>query len=136
MTKPGIIITGATGFLGRRLVELLRHKYEIFGIGRRCPEEVGLPIGPGLHWFQADISRFETLREVFYQIRQMGKIELLLHLAAYYDCTGDDVPEYTHTNVIGTRNVLELSVPLNLERFIFTSSVAACPFPKPGEAVT
>lgn len=136
MTKPGMIITGATGFLGKQLVERLRHKYEIFGIGRRSAQEAGLPFGPDLHWFQADVGHFESLREVFYQIRQTAKIELLLRLAAFYDFTGDDVPEYTRTNVAGTRNVLELSLPLNLERFIFTSSVAACPFPQAGEAVT
>jgi nucleoside-diphosphate-sugar epimerase len=136
MTKPGMIITGATGFLGKRLVDCLRDEYEIFGIGRRTPAEAGLPEGPGLHWFQADISDFEPLREVFYQIQSEAKIDILLHLAAFYDFTGDNNPAYTRTNVTGTRNVLELSVPLKLKRFFFTSSVAACPFPEQGEAIT
>lgn len=136
MSKPGMIITGATGFLGSRLVERLREKYEIYGIARRSPHEAGLPIGPGLHWFQVDIGHFEPLREVFYRIREMGGAELLLHLAAYYDFSGENHPEYARTNVIGTRNILKLAEPLNLKRFIYTSSVAACPFPEPGDAVT
>ena len=57
-------------------------------------------------------------------------------LAGYYDFTGEDHPEYMRTNVIGTRNILEISTDLNLRKFIFTSSVAACPFPKPGGTVT
>jgi len=60
----------------------------------------------------------------------------MLHLAGYYDFTGEEHPEYQRTNITGTRNVLELAVPLNLKRLFFTSSVAACPFPPPGGAVT
>lgn len=136
MKKPGVIITGATGFLGKQLVKRLRDRYEIFGIGRRTPQQAGLPEGPGLHWFQANISEFETLREVFYHIQQLADIDIVLHLAAYYDFAGDNNPQYRWTNVIGTRNVLELSTSLNLKRFFFTSSVAACPFPETGETIT
>lgn len=136
MTKPGMIITGATGFLGGRLIQYLSNKYTIFALGRRSPEEVGGWEGPDIHWFQVDIGHFEPLREVFYRIQEMRKVELILHLAGYYDFTGEEHPEYTRTNVLGTRNVLELSVPLELKKFIFTSSVAACPFPPPGEAIT
>jgi nucleoside-diphosphate-sugar epimerase len=136
MAKPGVIITGATGFLGGRLMAQLRKEYQIFAIGRRSPAEAGAPEGPGIHWFRVDIGHFDRLREVFYRIKEMGGADLLLHLAAYYDFTGEDHPEYMRTNVMGTRNVLELSVPLKLRRFIYTSSVAACPFPTLGEAVT
>lgn len=136
MARPGVIITGATGFLGSRLMKQLRKEYQIFAIGRRTPQEVGAPEGPGIYWFQVDIGHFDHLREVFYRIKEMGGADLLLHLAAYYDFTGEDNPEYKRTNVKGTRNVLELSVPLNLKKFIYTSSVAACPFPQPDEAVT
>lgn len=136
MARPGVIITGATGFLGGRLMRQLRKEYQIFAIGRRSPKEAGAPEGPGIHWFRVDIGHLDPLREVFHRIRDMGGADLLLHLAAYYDFTGEDHPEYTRTNVMGTRNVLELSAPLKLRKFIFTSSVAACPFPKPGETLT
>jgi nucleoside-diphosphate-sugar epimerase len=136
MTKPGLIITGATGFLGSRLIKELHPHYEIYALGRRTPQEAGALQGPDIHWFCVDIGYFEPLREAFYQIRQMGGADLLLHLAGYYDFTGEQHPEYLRTNVNGTRNVLELAVPLNLKRFFFTSSIAACPFPKPGEFIT
>jgi len=56
-------------------------------------------------------------------------------MAAYYDFTGEDNPEYHRTNVDGTANLLELARPLKLRRFIYASSLAACPFPEPGEVV-
>ena len=136
MKKPGIIITGATGFLGNRLVKKLHKDYRIFAIALRSPRDVSAPEGHELQWFQVHIGNMDRLLAVFNHIREMGGAEILLHLAAYYDFTGVDHPEYEQTNVIGTRNVLELSVPLKLQRFIFTSSVAACPFPEPGKTVT
>jgi nucleoside-diphosphate-sugar epimerase len=136
MTKPGLIITGATGFLGSRLIKELHPHYEIYAVGRRTPQEAGALQGPDIHWFCVDIGYFEPLREVFYRIRQLGGADLLLHLAGYYDFTGEQHPEYLRTNVNGTRNVLELAAPLNLKRLFFTSSIAACPFPKPGEFIT
>jgi nucleoside-diphosphate-sugar epimerase len=134
--RPGLIITGATGFLGGRLIQELSPQYEIFAIGRKSPKEIGALNGSHIHWFQVDIGNFEPLREVFYRIRQLGGAKIMLHLAGYYDFTGEEHPEYERTNIIGTRNVLELAVPLELKRLFFTSSVAACPFPPLGEAVT
>lgn len=136
MTKPGMIVTGATGFLGGRLIRYLSSRYTIYALGRRTPKEVDGLENSDIYWFQVDIGHFDPLREVFNRIRELGGAEVVLHLAGYYDFTGEEHPEYTRTNVLGTRNVLELSVPLKLRRFIFTSSVAACPFPPPGEAVT
>ena len=136
MARPFIIITGATGFLGGRLVRQLRKEYRIIALGRRTPQEAGVPEGAGIHWFRVDIGDFDRLREVFVQIKEMGQSDLLLHLAAYYDFTGDDHPEYERTNITGTRHVLSLAEDLKLRRFIFASSGAACPFPKPGECVS
>lgn len=136
MPKPWVIITGATGFLGGQLVVQLRREYRIFAFGRRSPREAGVPEGPGIEWFQVDIGHPGPLQAAFARILHLGGAEILLHLAAYYDFTGEENPEYERTNVAGTRNILELAVPLNLRRFILTSSVAACPFPVPSEVVS
>ncbi len=131
-----MIITGATGFLGGQLVRQLRKEYRIVALGRRDPVEVGAPVGAGIEWFRVDIADFERLRQVFERIRDLGGARLLLHMAAHYDFTGDDNPEYHRTNVLGTENLIKLSAPLKLRRFIFASSVAACPFPATGGVVT
>lgn len=136
MARPWMIITGATGLLGGQLVRMLRKEYRIIAIGRRTPAESGVPEGPGIEWFRVDIGQLEALREVFSRIRDLGGAEILLHMAAFYDFTGEDHPEYRRTNIEGTRNVLTLAEPLRLRRFIYTSSVAACPFPAPGERIT
>lgn len=135
MAKPWMIITGATGFLGGQLVRQLRKEYRVFAFGRRTARDAGAPEGDGIEWFQVDIADLDRLQEAFEHIRQHGGADILLHLAAYYDFTGEENAEYERTNVLGTHNVLKLSESLGLRRFIYTSSVAACPFPEPGEAV-
>jgi nucleoside-diphosphate-sugar epimerase len=131
-----MIITGATGFLGSQLVRELRKEYRIVALGRRDPAEAGAPVGPGIEWFRVDIADFERLRQVFERVRELGGARLLLHMAAYYDFTGEENPEYHRTNVLGTENLIRLAEPLQLRRFIFASSIAACPFPDPRGAVT
>lgn len=136
MLFPRIIVTGASGFIGRRLLELLRTRYRIFALARRSQEECGAIVHPNISWHQVDIGDREHLGELFQRIGSGGPLSSLVHLAAYYDFVGDDNPEYQRTNVDGLRNVLDLATRLELGGFVFASSVAACAFPQPGEALT
>jgi nucleoside-diphosphate-sugar epimerase len=131
-----MIITGAAGFVGRRLIKAFQPDFEIYAIDRRHPRESDAPQGAHIHWFQADIGEPEILGPLFNFIKTQNNIEFLLHLAGYYDFSGDDHPEYRRSNILGMHHVVELAPIFNLKRFIFTSSVAACPFPAPGEAIT
>lgn len=135
MALPRMILTGASGFLGRHLLEFLKDGWEIYAIARRSPQECGVPDWPNLHWFQVDIGEASHLKSVFDTILAGGGVEVVIHLAAHYDFTGEEHPEYWRTNVGGLRNVLELSKPLRVRRFFFASSVAASRFPPPGKAL-
>lgn len=130
---PRVVVTGATGFLGGALVRrLLAGGCRVFALGRVAPAGRGLPEGAGVDWFRADVARLDALAPVFAAIRDRGGAEVLVHLAAHYDLTLAESPEYERTNVLGTRNVLELAATLGLRLLVFTSSVAACAFPPPG----
>ncbi len=133
---PRVVVTGATGFLGGALVRrLLAGGARVFALGRVTPAERGLPEGPGVDWFRADVGRVDELAPVFGAIRDLGGAQVLVHLAAHYDLTLDESPEYEQTNVVGTRNVLDLAATLGLRLLVFTSSVAACAFPPAGGVV-
>ncbi len=137
MKKKSVIITGATGFIGTSLVKALHKDYRLFCIGRLSPAEAGAPEGDGIKWYQVDVTHFDDLRSVICDIQRKGGADYFIHLAAHYDFTGEEHPEYVRNNVVGTMNVMELSASLlKLKRFFFTSSIAACPFPPPGGAVT
>ncbi|MEA1979992.1 MAG: NAD-dependent epimerase/dehydratase family protein [candidate division Zixibacteria bacterium] len=129
---PTIIITGASGFVGRAMLDELKADYHIFAIARRSQQESKAPVHPNIAWMRADIGEYQSIADVFREIATAGGADYLLHLAAFYEFAALDHPEYVRTNVEGTRHVLELAGSLKLKRFIFVSSVAACSFPKKG----
>ncbi len=133
---PGIVVTGASGFIGRHFVIAVSEQYRLFCIARRSQKEAGIPYNDNIHWLQADITKWENLLNSFKYIKDQGGADYVLHLAGYYDFTKKENPAYEHVNVIGTRYILELSMMLEIKRFIFSSSLAACKFPPKGKAIT
>jgi len=134
--RPGLILTGASGFVGRHLLEALKDDYVIYGIARRSQSRSGATVHPHIHWYQVDIAERGPLQAVFRDIAARGGADTAIHLAAYYDFIGEDHPEYERTNVVGTRHVLDACRDLGVRQFVFSSSVAACRFPRPGHALT
>jgi nucleoside-diphosphate-sugar epimerase len=132
---PTLIITGASGFVGRNLLEDLKEEYRIFAIARRSQQECNAPVHPNIAWIRADISEPDNMSRAFREIATAGSADFLIHLAAFYEFAGEENPEYRTTNVEGTRLVLEHAQNLNLKLLIFASSVAACAFPAPDGAV-
>lgn len=49
-----ILVTGASGFVGGRLVELARDRHEVVGLGRRALDRDGFP---GVDYLRADLGR-------------------------------------------------------------------------------
>ncbi len=129
---PRLVITGAAGFVGRRLIDALTGRWRIEAIDIAPPAQGPLVQREGLRWHALDINDRWGMARLFSELAAEGGAAALLHLAAYYDFTGDPHVEYQRTNVEGTRSLLELSEGLGLERFVFASSVAACDFPRPG----
>ncbi len=136
MSLPRLVVTGASGFIGRRLLDGLKERFNIVGLARRSQTRCGAPVHENISWFQADIGDRVSLATAFRFIRETGGADYVVHLAAHYDFTGDENPEYQRTNVDGLRNVLEECRDLDLDRFIFASSLAACRFPPKGSVLT
>lgn len=135
MAVRSVLVTGASGFVGRHLLDAIKDDYKIFGLARRSQLRSGAPVHPNIQWFQVDIGEREALERAFLQIRAVGGADTVVHLAAHYDFTGEDEPEYWRTNVEGLRNVLDLSRAIGVKRFVFSSSVAASRFPPLGASV-
>jgi nucleoside-diphosphate-sugar epimerase len=133
---PGIVVTGASGFIGRHFVIAASGKFRLFCVARRSQKEAGIPSYENTHWLQADITEWENLLDVFKYVKNDGGADYVLHLAGYYDFTLKENPVYEKTNVTGTRYLLDLSNLLEIKHFIFSSSLAACKFPPYGKALT
>lgn len=130
-----IVLTGASGFIGRHILQNLVEEYKIFAIARRSRKFANIPYHKNLHWLQCDIANWKTINEAADYIIENGGGNYLIHLAAYYDFTYKNNYEYERTNINGTKNILKLAEKINVNRFIFASSLAACDFTKNGEKV-
>lgn len=130
-----LIVTGASGLVGRHLLEAWKEDFLIHGIARRSQSRSGAPRHPQIFWHQVDIGDRDRLARVFQDISASGGADACIHLAVHRDFTGEEHPEYWRTNVEGLRNVLDQCVSTGVRRFAFSSSLAACRFPPSGEAV-
>ena len=133
---PGIVVTGASGFVGRHFLEAMAGRFRLFCIARRSQFEAGIPRNANQRWTQVDIAHRDALLEVARCVESNGGADYVLHLAGFYDFTYRDNPEYTRTNVEGTRNVLALADAIGIRHFIYASSLAACPFPNNDDVIT
>ncbi len=122
---PRVIVTGGSGFLGRRLVGALLGRARVVGIDRRPRAEAYVPDHENMSWHQIDLGDAAAVEETFAEIRAGGRVDAFIHLAAYYDFTGEEDPEYQRTNVDGLGHVLDACRSLGLRRFIFASSAGA-----------
>ena len=132
---PTIIVTGASGFVGSNFINYVKEEFFIFAIARRSSSEANIPVHRNILWIQWDISNTEQIDEIAEYLHEEGDADFMIHLAGYYDFDYEDKPEYKKTNVIGTKNVLELSRKIQVKRFIFASSLAACEFPEKGNII-
>ncbi|HLU66717.1 MAG TPA: NAD-dependent epimerase/dehydratase family protein [Kofleriaceae bacterium] len=109
----GSLVTGASGFIGRRLVARLIEDDEWVRVLVLPGEDVRL----GSEMLRADVTRPETLGGA------MRGMRTVFHLAAV---VGDWGPEevFQAVNVDGTRNVLEAAARAGVERVVVVSSLA------------
>ena len=88
-------------------------------------------------WHQVDIADREALATVFQSTkRRLGRIDFVLHLAAFYHFGSDWLPEYQRSNLDGTTAVLHAAIENGAGRMIFASSLAAMLPPPAGEMLT
>ena len=124
-------VTGATGFIGRHLVErLLARKGTVVCLVRKGSEDKFEALRERLG---ADKTRLVAVRGDLGVARLgvapaqrralKGKIRHLFHLAAIYDLAGDADTQYA-ANVDGTRHMLEFADAVNVGCVHHVSSIA------------
>lgn len=134
-SKPTILVTGASGFIGRHFVNAIKESFFIYALARRSQKETGIPPHPNIIWVLGDISNEKTVIRITDKIAAKGGVDFIFHLACYYDFENKDKPEYFHTNVKGTQHLLENTEKLNIERFYYSSSLTVTDFSETNEII-
>ena len=128
--KPIVLITGAAGDIGSRLVKALSRDYRVVGMDRPGRQANVPLLGVDLS-DQASIER--ALSE--FKERWGPRIASVIHLAAYFDFTGEDNPLYDKVNVGGTRALLRALQPLQVEQFVYAGTMLVHAPCRPGERI-
>ena len=110
-----ILVTGATGFLGKYVIdELLAHDYTIVAFGRN--EKIGKALeGERVQFIKGDLSAIEELRQAF------QSVDAVVHAGALSTAWGPWKAFY-QANVVGTQNVLDLCREYAVKRLVYVSS--------------
>lgn len=110
-----VAVTGATGFIGRVLLDtLLENGWQVRALTRRTSTAKR----ENLVWVQGDLDNHGSLQEL---VRGTFAV---IHCAGAV--RGNSLANFLHHNVVGTDNLLRTVIKLNSRpRFLFISSLAA-----------
>ncbi|MBN2330128.1 MAG: SDR family oxidoreductase [Candidatus Omnitrophica bacterium] len=112
-----ILITGATGYLGEKIVREAHERGHAVRALCRNPSNGVFP--EGVEAAQGDLSRPESLAAA------MRDCRAVIHTAGLVSIWRRDVQDFYRVNVDGTGNVLKAAKNAGVERVIYTSSFFA-----------
>jgi nucleoside-diphosphate-sugar epimerase len=116
-----VIVTGPTGFIGTALINALARHFNIVGF-----DQPGPPHPPPIaDCVCLDISSEESVQEALQSVREWHgeRIASVMHLAAYYDFSGEPSQKYEEITVRGTERLLRSLRSFQVEQFIYSSSM-------------
>jgi nucleoside-diphosphate-sugar epimerase len=118
MGRPGsVFVTGATGFIGTKLVnELVHQGHVVHALTRQTSNRDGL-FHDRIRLVTGDLSEPESLRKAMQGCSQV------YHLAAYAKNWSPDASIFYRHNVEGMRNVFEAARKTGVERVVLTSTI-------------
>ena len=131
--KPVVVITGAAGKIGSRLTEKLSSGYRVIGLD--LPRSAGGSSG----LIGCDLTDADSMAGAVDKLRGIldGKgIASVIHLAAYFDFSGEDRPQYKAVNEEGTRNLLRALQEVEVEQFVYSGTMLVHEPGVPGERTT
>jgi nucleoside-diphosphate-sugar epimerase len=121
--RPVVLMTGASGLIGGRLAERLTGEYRVVGLDLKPPSDAARSHMAA--FFEADLTEDDSVGWALGEVRdQFGDtIASVVHLAAYYDFSGEPSPLYETLTVGGTDRLLRAVRAFETEQFLFSSSL-------------
>lgn len=111
-------VTGATGFIGSRVVhQLVAAGHAVVALVRD-PTKAASLARVGVNLARGDVTDKESMRGA------MAGADGVFHIAGWYRVAARDKSPAERINVQGTRNVLELMKELGIPKGVYTSTLA------------
>jgi len=129
-----VIVTGSSGLIGHALCETLaRDGFSVLGFDRP-----GMPHPPAsTENIPCDLTSDASVAEAVSRARRLsaGMIASVIHLAAYYDFSGEPSPLYEDVTVRGTDRLLRALRDLRVGQFAFSSTMLVHAPCEPGQRI-
>jgi nucleoside-diphosphate-sugar epimerase len=113
MTKPSLLITGHSGFVGSNLIRAFQNDFELFGldISRECGLQDGQGKLPGEKVFGWD------------HLERLPEVEVIIHLAgkAHDTANATREQEYFDVNLGLTKKIFDHFLQSEAKTFIFSA---------------
>ncbi|NZA27089.1 NAD-dependent epimerase/dehydratase family protein [Luteimonas sp. SJ-92] len=128
--RPIVLITGAAGSVGNSLSGALAGDYRVVGMDVSVPDDGG-------DWIEIDLTSDDSVAGAFAKFRERfgGRIASVVHLAAYFDFSGEYRPLYDEVNVDGTRRLLRALRALDVEQFVYSGTMLVHEATTPGSRI-
>ncbi|MFH1132082.1 MAG: NAD(P)-dependent oxidoreductase [Pseudomonadota bacterium] len=118
LSKAQIAVTGATGFLGRYIVDaLLRRGTKVVGVVRNTSRVPEL-LAKGVEMRKADLRQRDQMAQGF-----VG-VDAVVSNAALFSLHNRNWEDHFETNIQGTQNIFDAMIDVGVRRIIHISSTA------------
>ncbi len=129
-----VIVTGSSGLIGHATASRFVEDYDVMGFDRiKAPH----PPPETEYIVFCDLTSPESVRQAMREVRNLrgDLIASVIHLAAYYDFSGEPSPLYEEVTVKGTQRLLEELENFTVEQFIFSSTMLVHAPCQPGRKI-
>jgi len=120
-----ILITGGTGFLGKRLGLALKDSYRVILTGRNNKQNHKAAKFTGCEMAPLDVASIESVRDAFREF----KPDIVIHAAAtkFVDLSEKFPMECVDVNVVGSQNVARVALETGVKVVVGVSTDKASP---------
>ncbi len=128
-----VVVTGSGGFIGAAVVNKLAQRYRVVGFDRGVsthPPAVAECVCVDVTSDSSVAAGMERLRAAY-----GDRIASVIHLAAYFDLSGEPSPLYEAVTVRGTERLLRAFQDFELEQFVFVSTMLVHAPTEPGAPI-